>query len=105
MGITFEIVTHRLGVNFSLGEIKAGRVSHMTIFRCRFFIDHVFEMLHRFVYGGACEPSRTDPSLFDTENIELAYPPQIAVVIDGVWQIDPVQLGEQHNFNIAWIAG
>lgn len=28
--------------------------------------------------------------------------PQIAVVIDGDWQIDPIQPGEQHNFNFAW---
>jgi hypothetical protein len=29
--------------------------------------------------------------------------PQIAVVANGVWQIDPVQPGEQHNFNFAWM--
>lgn len=37
-------------------------------------------------------------------DIHLAYRPQIAVVIDGEWQTDPVQPGEQHNFNIAWHA-
>jgi hypothetical protein len=31
------------------------------------------------------------------------YSPQIAVVIDGVWQVDPVQPGEQHNFNFKWL--
>ena len=28
--------------------------------------------------------------------------PQIAVVIDGVWQTDPVQWGDMHNFNFSW---
>lgn len=32
-----------------------------------------------------------------------SYSPQVALVIDGVWQIDPVQPGEQHNFNFAWL--
>jgi hypothetical protein len=29
--------------------------------------------------------------------------PQIAVVVDGVWQVDPIQPGQQHNFNFAWL--
>jgi hypothetical protein len=28
--------------------------------------------------------------------------PQIAVVVDGVWQQDPVQYPGAHNFNFAW---
>ena len=29
--------------------------------------------------------------------------PQVAVVVNGEWQIDPIQSGEQHNFNFDWI--
>jgi hypothetical protein len=28
--------------------------------------------------------------------------PQLAVCVDGVWQIDPIQPNEEHNFNFAW---
>jgi hypothetical protein len=33
------------------------------------------------------------------------YHPQIALVVDGVWQVDPIQQGDQHNFNFAWQFG
>lgn len=29
--------------------------------------------------------------------------PQAALVANGVWQIDPIQHGEQHNFNFDWM--
>lgn len=46
----------------------------------------------------------TIPMFFVSEDgTPTVFSPQIAVVIDGVWQVDPVQSGQQHNFNFEWL--
>lgn len=65
--------------------------------------DGVFEGIIAPTQSNATGPASVPASVEVFAGFNVICMPQIAVVVDGVWQTDPIQPGEQHNFNFAWM--